>query len=410
MYQRVDAPSMEALFLPINRRKPTVGVYFVRIGAYGDDVRTLLWRYHEAAAAKGVIIEQGLANPDEHQLTYLRQTLGDGFECTQEFVLKALNRWMPRMTDADRRLFAEAMLSNLEDLRRQGKTDSTLKSIYAKLMCWLYYRFERLVPQLGQDEPPRILYEDPGSFSRDGLVMLRLLSALGADVLVFHTAGQQSYLKQDPEAKYSQMLELGSGDFPQGFTLKQFRKEMQNTSRNKPTPAQNTYGEQASSSAAGPTTPAMVSQPAQKAPAPHMGMNFTPPSQRPQEKKPAPQPVQPGQSRINFTPPSQRQTSQPVPEIRNGGDMNALLRSRFPQPARANCLNAWMNHPEYDEIATPPHSRGDAEKMLCHALIRVTGVPDKLTYTNELYQFYQKLESSGRKLLILEGLPEPSTE
>lgn len=49
--------------------------------------------------------------------------------------------------------------------------------------------------------------------------------------------------------------------------------------------------------------------------------------------------------------------------------------------------------------------------MVRHALIRQTGVPDKLTYTNDLYQLYQQLQAGGRNTVIQDdGLSEPAPE
>ncbi len=45
---------------------------------------------------------------------------------------------------------AASIYDSLEELRRAGKTENMLKNAYIKFMCWLYYKFERIVNQLGQ--------------------------------------------------------------------------------------------------------------------------------------------------------------------------------------------------------------------------------------------------------------------
>ena len=35
-------------------------------------------------------------------------------------------------------------------MQRAGKTEGMLKNAYIKFMCWLYYKFERIVNLLGE--------------------------------------------------------------------------------------------------------------------------------------------------------------------------------------------------------------------------------------------------------------------
>ena len=220
MLQRVEAKTLEDLLLPMGRR-PSKGVYFVRLN--GCDRMDLIWRYHEAAREKGVILEGSLANPDDRQLGYLRETLGSEFRPDPAFIVGALRKWMPRMSAANRQEFASALCAQFDEMRAKGKPEAVLKNVYAKMMCWLYYRFERLMPFLGDDDPPRILYEC-GKITAHELILLRILSAMGADVLILETQGDDAYLKQDPTSVYSQLM-TGKA-FENDFTLKKFRKEM----------------------------------------------------------------------------------------------------------------------------------------------------------------------------------------
>lgn len=45
-------------------------------------------------------------------------------------------------------------------MQRAGKTEGMLKNAYIKFMCWLYYKFERIVNLLGENSVPKILYEE----------------------------------------------------------------------------------------------------------------------------------------------------------------------------------------------------------------------------------------------------------
>ncbi|MGN0793129.1 MAG: YceG family protein [Aristaeellaceae bacterium] len=371
MFKRVDAPDMSSLLLPMSRRRNGKGVFFVRLHQYNPQVKDTLWKYHEAARQKGTIIEGQIPNPDERQLRFLTETLGDAFQPDSAFVAQALQKWMPRMKPACRAEFADALCAQFSELRRAGKTDSILKNIYTKIMCWLYYKFERLMPFLGDDDPPRILYEATGITAHE-LILLRILSAMGADILLLEPAGDQAYLRHDPASQWSQALPLSGGAFPQGFTLKQFRKEMAaQAAPARPAPA-----------AQPPRTPASpVSRPANAGVPQPVRTQGTPAAATP---RPGALP----------TPPQQRRD----PE------------SYFPKPDRSACTNAWMKSASMDEILTPPVSRGDDFRLFYNAFIRIRGVPDQLTFPNVLFKFHQKLKSTGRNIVIVDGglsLPAP---
>lgn len=47
------------------------------------------------------------------------------------------------------------MYATLDDMRRAGKNDNMLRNAYMKYMCWLYYKFERIVNVLAARRCPR---------------------------------------------------------------------------------------------------------------------------------------------------------------------------------------------------------------------------------------------------------------
>lgn len=67
-------------------------------------------------------------------------------------------------------------------------------------MCWLYYKFERIVNQLGENELPKILYE--GDISNYELMLISILSNAGSDVVLLQYHGDAGYLKSDPASVY----------------------------------------------------------------------------------------------------------------------------------------------------------------------------------------------------------------
>ena len=172
MYIRVDAKSIDELLIPMSRRGAR-GVFFVRVCAWHEAVKAGVWAYHEAARRRGVILEQPIQNPDSQQLGYLNDVLGDAFEVSEAFLQRSLAKWTPRMGEASRRDFARALFVQLEDQHRQGKPESVQRNLYAKLMCWLNYRFGRMLPLLEGERPPVVLYAG-GAISAHELTMLRL--------------------------------------------------------------------------------------------------------------------------------------------------------------------------------------------------------------------------------------------
>lgn len=234
MYDRIDAGQLRDLMAPLSRR-PAKGVYFARVCGWSEDVKAGLWAFHEAARSRGVILEGQIANPDERQLSRMNEVLGDAFEPTEPFITAALEKWMPRMKPKHREEYARALVMVFDDQRRQGKPEGVLRNLYFKLMCWLYYKFERLMPLLGEDDPPRALYECPRITGHE-LIQLRILNRMGADILLLETAGDAAYMKQDPGSRYSQLLVPPGRPFPANFSLKQFRKDMTVQSRPAPEP------------------------------------------------------------------------------------------------------------------------------------------------------------------------------
>ena len=111
--------------------------------------------------------------------------MGADFRMDAGFLSQRLQKWLPRMTDGQRTAVVTAMYATLDDMRRQGKNDNMLRNAYIKYMCWLYYKFERIVNVLGGETLPKILYA--GDVSHYELQLLTVLSRAGADVVLLGT-------------------------------------------------------------------------------------------------------------------------------------------------------------------------------------------------------------------------------
>lgn len=381
MFNRINASNLDDLLLPLSRRSDSKGVYFVRLSKCSPEVKAFIWKYHEASRTKGVIIEGQINNPDERQLSFMNEMLGSAFEATPAFIVNALQKWMPHMSSANRTEFANAICTQFAELQKKGKTDSILRNIYSKMMCWLYYKFERLMPFLGNDDPPRILYEC-NAITAHELIFLRILSMMGADILLLEPLGDEAYLKQDAGSAWSQLMNVQGTAFSKDFTLKQFRKEMAMAAAKSP-------AQQPKSSAPIRTTATAPTRPLPPGAANGNQRNTGP--------------IPPVQTQSGRTLPNNTRGMSPQPQKRDP-------EAYFPKPSRSACTNAWMKDASFEEILTPIVSRGDDFQLFYNAFIRLKGVPDRLTFINELFQFYQKFKNTGRNLVIVDdelSLPGP---
>lgn len=232
MFTHIKIQILDDFFTDSNTR-PKTSVYFYRINGYNQEIHTFIQNYYEVARKTGVIIEGKIPNPDEQQLSYYEEMMGMQFQMHVGFFSSALQKWLPRMNLYQRQNVANAMYDALEVLQKKGKTEYMLKNAYIKFMCWLYYKFERIVSQLGEKNIPKILYE--GEVSSYELILLSILSNAGCDVVLLQYYGDDNYLKVDNTSFYSNNLisqEIqGIGKmqpFPSNFSLKQLREDMKN--------------------------------------------------------------------------------------------------------------------------------------------------------------------------------------
>lgn len=226
MFEHQKIVKLDDFFVDLNSRSNR-GVYFYRINAYTDEIGDFIKKYYESARTAGVIIEGKLKNPDEKNLSYYYEIMGADFQMNPNFMIAGLKRWLPRMNNYQRQNVAEAIYNVLDNLRRDGKNKEMLKNAYIKFMCWLYYRFERIVNQLGENKLPKILYE--GAIGSYELMLITALSNAGCDVLLLQYQGDASYLKLDPDSKASYNLILPNMKaFPAAFNLRFVREQIQN--------------------------------------------------------------------------------------------------------------------------------------------------------------------------------------
>ncbi|MBR4083520.1 MAG: hypothetical protein IKK33_04460 [Lachnospiraceae bacterium] len=308
MFEHVKIQNLDDYFKELSSRS-NQGVYFYRINAYTDQVRDFVVKYYEAARTTGVVIEGRIPNPDEKNLAYYNEIMGNSFQVSKQFLDVSLRKWLPRMSDYQRNTVAGSIYDTLVSLQNSGKNENMLKNAYIKFMCWLYYKFERVVNQLGNEKIPKILYE--GSISNYELMLIEILANAGCDVVLLQYGGDANYLKLDSQSRVSDNLTLPNmKPFPSEFNLKWVRDEIK----------------------------------------------------------------------------------------------NKLNRERLygKKPEVMNCTNAWIQGKGLADLKVPIQNRGNDPKLFYNCFLRITGVEDKLTYMNDLYQLQLELKNSGRKLVIVD--------
>lgn len=200
MLKRVEPGQLNDFFLPLSGRREK-GVYFCRIAGYSPEIEAFIKQYYEAARRNGVIIDGRIPNPDTNQLAYFSEMMGTQFQMDPAFLDQRLGKWLPRMSQGQRETVVSAIYSTLQDMQRSGKNENMLRNAYIKYMCWLYYKFERIVNQLGSETLPKILYD--GSVSHYELQLLLVLSRAGADIVLLERAGDAPYLQLDSQSAWT---------------------------------------------------------------------------------------------------------------------------------------------------------------------------------------------------------------
>lgn len=223
MFQLGRIEKLHDYFSACSRRREQA-VFFYRVVGYSGEVAAFLTQYDQAARTNGVVIEGRIPNPDPKQLDYLAEMMGSDFQLDASFLTQKLTRWLPRLTGAQREAVVTAMTATLQDLQAHGKNENMLRNAYIKYMCWLYYKFERILGRLGGDELPKILYD--GTVSSYELQLLVILARAGADIVLLERAGDAGYLRCDPTSQYARLYQApGLTPFPADFSLRQLREQ-----------------------------------------------------------------------------------------------------------------------------------------------------------------------------------------
>lgn len=309
--------SLDDFFVEMSKRREK-RAYFYRINRTSDVVERFLYQYYDTARRTGVVVDGRIANPTEGNLSYYGEIMGMDFRLSTGFIAESLKKWLPRLDERQRESVAYSIYDCLDKLRKAGKTENMLKNAYIKFMCWLYYKFERIVGRLGENNVPKILY--CGVISNYELLLITILNRAGCDVLLVQTAGDEEYRKLDPASERSDVYDVPEGKaFPKDFSLRQLCRKFEQEEQNR-----KIFGD------------------------------------------------------------------------------GAGIR---------NCTNAWIGGEGLADILKAPADRGGRPDLFYNCYCRIRGVEDKLTYANELYQFYLALQNEKRRVVVENGrIPKPTPD
>ncbi len=339
---------LDDYFLKKSERQ--AGVFFNRLFFYNEEIEKFLQQYAVLATKGGVYIQNKLQNPVESNLNYYGEIMGEAFVFEAEFIQTSLQKWLPRLQIGLREDIANSIFINLQEMQQEGKNENILKNAYIKYMCWLYYKFESILTKTQQEEIPKILYEG-SQITKHELSMLSIVARCGCDVVLLELQGDEGYQKQDTKNHFSSPYTQGTrGNFPEGFSIRNLI--------NPPPPRATVPSSQ----------PSFSQQPFGTAP------------QRP-----------PSQS-------SQQQSSQQAPPQRR-----FTAKSAFAHHAQnGQRTNTWCSGDILKDILKPVEKRKAEENCYYNAFFRWVGVENRVSYENELYQFYLKLKAEQRNICIIE--------
>lgn len=202
----------------------------MRLTGYSPTVKGFLTEYYNSAQKSGLVQLGKLPNPTTDNLSYYSQMVGDDFQLDAGFFSQKLTKWLPRLSPLQNQTISKAIYETLLELQSSGKNLNILKNIFIKFMCWMYYRLERLLRQLGGVEIPKILYQ--GELSDYELRMFHVCSKAGCDLLLLLPQSGANYPQMDKENRCTHLYDLCPLEpFPPDFSIKKQLEEAKEKER-----------------------------------------------------------------------------------------------------------------------------------------------------------------------------------
>lgn len=349
MYNIITTTLLDDLFTAYSKRT-NKGAYLLRSFSYGKDIEGFLQKLIVNRSKYNVLFIDKFNNPDEQQLDYYESVLGLEFSNTRQFYENAFAKWLTRLNPAQKNMLIDSLEETFNMLLKSGKTESILKNIYVKFMCWFYYKLESILSSLGNDNFPKIIYT--GNISYHELLLMHLLAESGCDIFLLIN-DIESYKKADGNHSLSHIFEDSNKQpFPNDFSAHYILNKLAKS---------NTAAQQNSSS----------NQQANK----------------------------PNQSQISG---SSKITLPPnIPNINTNAWLYTTVESSKNLAATPlEILNAFLK---------PEGERGDGNTIY-NLFIRINGIWDRTTSVKDLFSWQKKLSQNGRNIIEINKIDIPSMQ
>ena len=349
MYNIITTTLLDDLFTAYSKRT-NKGAYLLRSFSYGKDIEGFLQKLIVNRSKYNVLFIDKFNNPDEQQLDYYESVLGLEFSNTRQFYENAFAKWLTRLNPAQKNTLIDSLEETFNMLLKSGKTESILKNIYVKFMCWFYYKLESILSSLGNDNFPKIIYT--GNISYHELLLMHLLAESGCDIFLLIN-DIESYKKADGNHSLSHIFEDSNKlPFPNDFSAHYILNKL---AKNNTAAQQNSPSNQ-------------------------------------QANKPNQSQIS-GSSKITLPP--------NIPNVNTNAWLYTTVESSKNLAATPlEILNAFL---------MPEGERGDGNTIY-NLFIRINGIWDRTTSVKDLFSWQKKLSQNGRNIIEINKIDIPSMQ
>ena len=363
MFERENLIELYDYFKGYNERE-NKGVFFCRLTCYDHNVEKFLLSYFSDARKFNGYIREKIKNPDRRQLSFFEENVGNAFEMELSFFNNSIKKWLPRLNTVQIKNISEALFFVLKNLADEGKNVDIIKNTYIKFMCWFYYKFEQILSFLGNNNPPKILYE--GKMSDYEAKMMIILSKSGCDIVVVDKS-QNGTTTNPNDLKYAQLVQVSNGKtFEESYSV--FDIAMKKPTNEK----QNDFGGRKGITLTSRNSQALRTDlgNAQEAKAQQRRMNIQISGER-------------------------KDCHEKASSAKN--ELNYIIST-----------NTWIFGELWQESLKSHDKRGDEKNYVYNMFVRIRGVDEKDEYLKELLKWKIKLESISRTTLLIEKkIPMP---
>ena len=465
LFKHIKIQSLDDFFVPLSGRSEK-GIYFYRFNKTSDKIDEFIYKYYNAARKSGVVIDGKIGNPTESNLSYYQEIMGMDFQMSMGFISDSLKKWLPRMRAIQRENIAGAIYDVLDGLRRSGKNENMLKNAYIKFMCWLYYKFEGVVEQMNGENIPKIFFV--GDIVGYEFMLINILADAGCDVVFVQPHGDVSYLKVDEnlERSFEYVGENGAAEqnmvreFAADFSIKSmlenhdFKAQREN--------GQGTVSSQAEVQRAKSHGTIKLQSGGQETKSHGTGGSQVDVQNIQRQESGIPQAEEKSTKSLqNKKSLNIKVQSTEADNIISMADRGGSQPKMSYKVSTRNCTNVWIEGNGLDDFLQPAGVRkerfrklyenerrtekvnnvenaqnlhnirniennlgngmfsadnaqgygADKDKIFLNCYVRINGVWDKLTYENELYQFYLSLKAMKRNVVVIsELIPKPDVD